>query len=233
MERQYFTIGTADLDIENFRKFRNEERERKKRNEKCWPAALWQEYFYQHQDLSKYAEKGYYDINGLNHTPMDSFDKKVEATAAYLSAMGMSWELLYTNDVIAIIRYGELTFGLPPELVECHPYTEIASGSKANGINAIVPAGGITKASVLEKIPSVRNKIEDKNKEIEALEEKKEKEIDEIRRQITEKYKEQFDLIDEKKKEMEIMMDQLEKQLFVLDTELYSIRCFMGETIIR
>ena len=26
-------------------------------------------------------------------------------------------------------------------------------------------------------------------------------------------------------------MDRLEKQLYVLDTELYSIRCFMGETV--
>lgn len=242
MEKKIFlVIGTAKLVMEKFRKFRTEEREKRRKKEKCWPAALWQEYFYNHQDLARYAETGYYDIIGLNHTPMDSFDKKVEATAAYLNAMGLSWNLLFTNDVITIIRYGELSFGLPPELVECHPYIDLDHdtiadllqriGTSANGMNAIVPVGGITKEHMMDEITAVRGKIEEKQKEIEDLETQKRKEVEEMRRQIEAKYREQFDLINEKKKEMEVMMDRLKKQLFVLDTELYSIRCFMGETV--
>lgn len=239
--KKFFVIGTATLDIEKFRKFRAKEREKRKKKEKCWPAALWKEYFYNHQDLARYAETGYYDISGLNHTPMDSFDKKVEATTAYLNAMGLFWDLLFTNDVITIIRYGELSFGLPPELVECHPYIDLDHdmiadlrqriGTSVNGMNAIVPVGGITKAHMTDEITSVREKIEEKQKEIEDLETQKRKEVEEMRRQIEAKYKEQFDLIKEKKKEMEVLMDRMEKQLFVLDTELYSIRCFMGETV--
>ena len=240
-KKKFFVIGTAKLDIEKFRKFRAKEREKRRKKEKCWPAKLWPDYFYHHQDLAQYADEGYYDTNGLNHTPRDSFDKQVEATDTYLNAMGLSWDLLLTNDMITIIRYGKLSFGLPPEIIECHLYTDLDHetisdlrqriGTKENGMNAIVPSGGITKAHMTDELSSVRGKIEEKKKEIEDLEEKEREEIAEMRRQIEAKYKEQFDLINEKKKEMEAMMDRLEKQLFVLDTELYSIRCFMGETV--
>lgn len=240
-KKKFLVIGTAKLNMEKFRNFRAEERKKRRKKEKCWPTALWQEYFYHHQDLCRYAEEGYYDKNGLNHTPLDAFDKQVEATNSYLDAMELSWDLLFTNDVITIIRYGKLSFGLPPKLVECYLYTDLDHdsiadlrrqiGTKENGMNAIVPAGGITKAHMIDEISSVSGKIEEKQKEIEDLEEKQRKEIEEMRCQIAEKYKKQFDLINQKKQEMEQMMDRLKKQLFVLDTELYSIRCFMGETV--
>ncbi|MCC2254621.1 hypothetical protein LKD70_09350 [Ruminococcus sp. CLA-AA-H200] len=240
-KKEFCVIGTAKLDMDKFRSFRTKEREKRKKKEKCWPAEHWQNYFYQHQDLARYAEEGYCDKINLNHTPADSFDKKVEATAAYLDAMGLSWDLLFDNEMITIIRYGELSFGLPPELVECHFYTDLDHdtiadlrqriGAKEHGMNAIVPYGGITKAHMTDEISSIRGKIEEKKKEIEDLEKTERKEIEKMRLQIKAKYQEQFDLINEKKREMELMMERLENQLFVLDTELYSIRCFMGETV--
>ena len=128
-KKKFYVIGTAKLDIDKFRNFRAEEREKRKKKKKCWPAKLWPDYFYHHQDLAQYADEGYYDTNGLNHTPRDSFDKQVEATDTYLNAMGLSWDLLLTNDMITIIRYGKLSFGLPPEIIECHLYTDLENGS--------------------------------------------------------------------------------------------------------
>src|SRR5699024_8027615 len=55
--------------------------------------------------------------------------------------------------------------------------------------------------------------------------------IEEMRRQISEKYQEQFEMLNQKKQEMNQLMERFEKKLFVLDTELYSIRCFMGEVV--
>lgn len=241
-KKKYPVIGTADLNIEKFQKFRSEENAKRCKKEHCWPDALWQEYFYHHQDLCAYASEGYDNpYGGLNLIPSDSFDKKVEATIAYLNAMGLHWDLLFSNEVIVIIRYGSLSFGLPPELVDCHPYCDLdheSIGSLRNrirtaesGMNAIVPAAGISKADVKNKISLVEDQINEKKQEISELEAKQRKEIEKIKQEIMAKYQKQFDLINEKKAEMEQMMDRLEKQLFVLDTELYSIRCFMGETV--
>ena len=240
-KKKFLVIGTADLDIDKFRSFRAEERVKKGNKEKCWPAARWKDYFYEHQDLCRYAEEGYYDTAGLNHTPSDSFDKKVETTAAYLDAMDLSWDLLYTDEVITILLYGSLSFGVPTELVECHPYRDLEhepigslraiAGTTDSGMNAIVPAAGITRAGMKEEIQSVQEQIDQKKQEISDLEEEQRKEIEKIKRQIMARYQKQFDMINEKKAEMEQMIDRLEKQLFVLDTELYSIRCFMGETV--
>ena len=43
-------IGKATIDMDKFRAFRKEERKRAE-EQKCWPAALWKDYFYEHQDL--------------------------------------------------------------------------------------------------------------------------------------------------------------------------------------
>lgn len=241
-KKKYPVIGTADLNIEKFKKFRSEEKAKKRHKEHCWPDALWQEYFYHHQDLCDYAREGYNNpYGGLNRIPSDSFDSKVEATVAYLNAMGLHWDLLFSNEVIVIIRYGSLAFGLPPELVDCHPYSDLDHESIGNlrnrirtaesGMNAIVPTAGISKADVKNKISSVEDQINEKKREISDLEAKQREEIEKIKQEIMAKYQKQFDLINEKKAEMEQMMDRLKKQLFVLDTELYSIRCFMGETV--
>lgn len=241
-KKKYPVIGTADLNIEKFKKFRSEEKAKRRKKEHCWPDALWQEYFYHHQDLCDYAREGYNNpYGGLNLIPSDNFDAKVEATVAYLDAMGLHWDLLFLNDVIVIIRYGSLAFGLPPELVDCHPYSDLDHESIGNlrnriktaesGMNAIVPAAGISRADVKNKISSVEGQINEKKQEISELEAKQRKEIEKIKQEIMAKYQKQFDLINEKKAEMEQMMDRLKKQLFVLDTELYSIRCFMGETV--
>lgn len=241
-KKKYPVIGTADLNIEKFQKFRSEENAKRCKKEHCWPDALWQEYFYHHQDLCAYASEGYDNpYGGLNLIPSDSFDKKVEATIAYLNAMGLHWDLLFSNEVIVIIRYGSLSFGLPPELVDCHPYCDLdheSIGSLRNrirtaesGMNAIVPAAGISRDDVKNKISAVEDQINVKKQEISELEAKQRKEIEKIKQKIMAKYQKQFDLINEKKAEMEQMMDRLEKQLFVLDTELYSIRCFMGKTV--
>lgn len=241
-KKKYPVIGTADLNIEKFKKFRSEEKAKRRKKEHCWPDALWQEYFYHHQDLCDYAREGYDNpYGGLNLIPSDNFNAKVEATVAYLDAMGLHWDLLFLNDVIVIIRYGSLAFGLPPELVDCHPYSDLDHESIGNlrnriktaesGMNAIVPAAGISRADVKNKISSVEGQINEKKQEISELEAKQRKEIEKIKQEIMAKYQKQFDLINEKKAEMEQMMDRLKKQLFVLDTELYSIRCFMGETV--
>lgn len=73
-------------------------------------------------------------------------------------------------------------------------------------------------------------KIEEKRKEIQNLEKEKQQELEQIRHEIEEKYKNYMVQIEEKKAELEEQKN-LENQLYLMDTEIYSIRCYMGEVI--
>ena len=70
-----------------------------------------------------------------------------------------------------------------------------------------------------------------KRQELEQLEKEKQAELEKLKQELEAKYAEMTQLIREKKKEMEEQMVQLNNQMFVLDTELYGIRCMMGETV--
>ena len=63
-----------------------------------------------------------------------------------------------------------------------------------------------------------------------SYQEKKE-ELERIKQELEQKYADKLRVIEEKKAEMEAQMNVLQGQMFMLDTEIYSIRCFMGETI--
>lgn len=240
MSEKFKVIGTADINMERFREFRKEEKV-KSSSKECWPAVLWQSYFYHHQDLCREAEKGYENCVGLQHRPSESFDLQVEKTCKYMKKMDQTWELLFSNEVITILRFGNFQFGLPSDLVECHYYTDLddytldelraSIGTTESGMNVLVPNGRLTRRHMTDKITATQNDIENKRNEIKELEEKQRQEIERIKQEIMAKYQEQFDLINQKKQEMEAQMEQLENQLFILDTELYAIRCFMGETI--
>lgn len=242
---EFKVIGTATIDIANFRAFRASERQKAATTELCWPAAIWQSYFYKNQDLYKYAEVGYCNCTCLHHTPKDSFDKQIEKTCQYLETMGLEWDLMFRNDIIAIVKYGNIAFGLPTDqnIIECHMYAnlddftlselrgQIGAGNKNDGIAALIPNGEISKNEMKNNIAEMECEIEKRQKDIKALEEQQRQEVDRIEREIRAKYKEQFDLIEKKKLEMEEKIRQMKNQLFILDTGLYAIRCWMGETV--
>ncbi|MDO5786005.1 MAG: hypothetical protein Q4P20_13200, partial [Eubacteriales bacterium] len=155
--RKLEVIGTASVDLTRFRAFRSTERQKAANKVLCWPSTLWNSYFYENQDLCKYAEVGYYDCNSLHSTPKDSFDKQVEETCRYLKIMGLEWELLFQNDIITIIKYGNFAFGLPTDqnIVEYHKYSNLDDvtlselrekiGTGINdGVTALIPNGEIT-----------------------------------------------------------------------------------------
>ena len=234
-------IGKATIDMEKFRAFRKEEREKAK-DQKCWPAALWKDYFYEHQDLFRFAEAGYSNFyGGLNYSPADSFDQKVEAAVQYMETMGLTWELMFTNEIITILRFGSLEFGIPSSLVKCQPYTDLDQytvadlrlrlGTEKQGLHTLVPAGDVTRAKISEEMESIQEDIQQKMDEIQTLKEEQRQEIERIKREVMAKYQAHFDLIEKKKAKLEETKARLETQLFVLDTELYAIRCFIGEVI--
>lgn len=236
-------IGTALLNMQQFHSFRKTEYEYYNKNEsqKCWPNHKWKDYFYEHQDLYEYVREGYIRLHSSIISPYKSFDEKVEEYDSYITQMKLAWDLYYIDDEVCIIGYGDFIFGIMPSVVECTLFENLddknivelrsISGISSSGMNPIVPNSGISRNYMLQEIENKQSEIVKQQEKIKELEEEKRKEIQKIEAEIRAKYKEQIDYIDSLKHEMELQMKQLENQLFVLDTELYSIRCFMGETI--
>lgn len=73
--------------------------------------------------------------------------------------------------------------------------------------------------------------IENAKANIESVKKEQLEEIEKIKREIEEKYKAQFMILEKKKAELQEAKEQLEKQLYVLETEIYGIRCYNGEVV--
>lgn len=88
---------------------------------------------------------------------------------------------------------------------------------------------GLQKISEFEKAFKDRKKdIEDgKTKELEALQ----KEIEDKMAILNKRKEALMAELEAKKEELEIMKQQLEQKMFILETEIYAIRCYLGEVV--
>ena len=149
----------------------------------------------------------------------------------YLDSMGLSWDLLYLLDGIAVLQSGSLMIGLPDSIVFCKEYTDLDTCPELMGKYHLVSKNSAFRKEVASSIRNKQKEIDGKKKELEQLEKEKQAELEKLKQELEAKYAEKTQLIREKKKEMEEQMVQLNNQMFVLDTELYGIRCMMGETV--
>ena len=172
--------------------------------------------------------------------PSESITKQIKEHMEFLDTMEMNWEVLYWSEYAAVLRSGELMIGVPPYTVEYTAYENVENipiGELRNrmGItekqNEIVLPSGLSCMDMKNNISDKQSEIEQKKIEIANLEKEKKEELERIKQELEQKYADKLRVIEEKKAEMEAQMNVLQGQMFMLDTEIYSIRCFMGETI--
>ena len=237
-------IGTALIIPEKLDQFYNEELEKYQKNEMSWIGSHWQKYFYHKQNLfGKAAHEFYCMASGLIHRPSESSYKRIRELNDYLTENGLSWDLLYRDDIACMIRAGKTTVVLPADLIEYQEYQNLddytmdelkaIAGDIDPAMDTMLPASlkSVTRRSVQSSIDKKQKEIEDKKAKIKQKQAEMKAEIERARKEIEAKYKEQMDQIQELQNALATQMAQLEAQMFLLDTQLYSIRCFMGETI--
>lgn len=101
-----------------------------------------------------------------------------------------------------------------------------------NAVSGLFPSvPGETENSMKNKIASKQEEIEAKQAELEAETKAMREEIDRMKQEIEAKYRSTFDLLAQKKNELDLAKQQLENELFVLDAQIYGIRCHNGEVI--
>lgn len=240
-------IGTAMISQDKLDQFFANEMEKYRKKENSWIGEHWEGYFYHMQKIfGRAVHNFYFGSAGLVHEPNERMYKKIQALNAYLVENGLSWDLLYRDDIACMIRCGKITVVLPSEIVKCREYENLdnytieelkgLTGISGSGMEATLPAlpgalSSISRKSMINSIHEKQQKIEEKKTEMEQKKAAMKEEIERARREIEEKYKVQMDQIQEMQDALAAQMAQLEAQLFLLDTQLYSIRCFMGETV--
>lgn len=155
----------------------------------------------------------------------------------YLESMDLPWDLIYYDKGVAVIRSGDFQLGIPKSAVEYQLFQNLDNYTLAQLKGAaktefsLISQDDISKKDMNQKLQDKQAEIKAKEDEIKKIQEEKKAELERIRLKLEKKYAEQMQLIEAKKAEIEHQKDILEKQMFLLDTELYSIRCFMGEII--
>ena len=240
-------IGTAMILQEKLVQFFADEMEKYRKREKSWLGEHWQDYFYHKQDIFGRAVHNFYSNSvGLIHEPNERKYKEIKDQNAYLAENGLSWDLLYRDDIACMLRAGKTTVVLPSEIVECKEYQDLdeytidelkaLTGTVGSEMDATLPElpgtlSSISRKAMTNSIHEKQQEMEEKKAEMEQQKTAMKKEIEKARKEIEAKYKVQMDKIQEMQDTLARQMSQLEAQLFILDTQLYSIRCFMGETI--
>lgn len=230
-------IGTANIIWKEFDNFVKTEKEHSMKREPGWYVSVRWSVPREIQDIlwSMYTKTGEgKDADGCGCPLGEISGFKLESIRQhqdYLDSMGLSWDLLYLLDGIAVLQSESLMIGLPDSTVFCKEYTDLDICPELMGKYPLVSKNSASRKEVASGIRNKQKEIDGKKKELELLEKEKQAELEKLKQELEAKYAEKTQLIREKKKEMEEQMVQLNNQMFVLDTELYGIRCMMGETV--
>lgn len=161
-------------------------------------------------------------------------------TAEYLDRYGQLFQVLYTDPRFTVIFNAEYSYAIPTEFLDIHlfkdygdiPYNELhlLSGAIMPGL---IPKSGaqVTANSVMNRIKEKTEQIKEKEEELKQIEEEKTKELQKLKAELEERYRKKTDLLVKKQEELQAAKVKLEHELFIVDTEIYAIRCYYGETV--
>lgn len=162
---------------------------------------------------------------------------RLEMVFEHCKAYQQPFYYMYKTSLGYYVENGRLHAFLPSDAVHAKPFHDYSTipahllSSKSLSNTFLPAAGAETECSLKEKIAGKKSELESQMKEIEEKEKEQKEEIERIKKEIEEKYRSVFDLLNHKKSELEAMKSTLEDQLFMLDTQIYGIRCMNGEVV--
>lgn len=220
-------IGYAVINLDGLKDYSPEGRD--------WTKRHWADYFFCHQ--SEIPLQGRERVMD----PLGSGDDmgSLLSLIRHLESTGQKLELYFSDSFAAVIGYNRHRFVVPASTVKCEPLKEYA---ELPGEELPVPGLLPTKApsGSVASIRLERSEVEDALKSLE-------KEADAIRTcdspqmadlkaeldALMERIRlKQTELLEEQEKEKKALAEkkkELEKRLFVLETNIYGIRCYLGE----
>lgn len=236
------TIGKAKLNWNRYTTYVSKENKLSAERKPGWYAKLSDTYPKEITDITWKCMKrtGWSEeYNCVLAVPDELVTQNIKMHQDYINSMRLSWDLLYYDSSISVIRSGELTVTVPSDVVDPELYRNVDDIPVAELYNQIgyddkgtaIAERHVTKNQMKEMISKKHIEINEKREQLKQLEDEKKAELERFRLELEKKYEEKMTFLNQKQEEMKQQMETLKQQMFLLDTEIYSIRCLMGKTV--
>ncbi len=225
-------IGYAIFDIENFKEWNKSYQPiRHDMADEGWVSDHWQEYFYERQEM-------YHDCKNVmdKHSFERADTKELEALINHLSDIGEKLWLFSYDDTACIIGYEKERFVMnsdfvTPEYLRDYSKLTVSEMNRLAGTvseNNLLPSYmGLNNSSVeslSDKKKVAQTQLEDAKAEIRAKE-------DAIREEMYKRIEAMKAEMAEKLNDLNAKVEQYQKEIFVLESQIFSIRCYTGEVV--
>ena len=231
-EKNRMLIGYTHIDAEKISKYADEQPN--------WTSDHWQDYFFPHRQ--EIPLSGRFCV--FDPLKVDRDMEALHGLAAHLADTGQKLEVYMRDDFAAVIGYNGKRFVLPAEFVTVEPltdYTDIpaerlaAIGSGGMDLPAVP---GNTQLSLRAKADDIESQIRLLNEEEKAIKDCTSADMTDLKAQLDALMeritKRQQDLMAELKKkqdELAVKERELKREIFILETQIYGIRCYLGEVV--
>ena len=207
-------------------------------------------------DFSKLYDKGartdgYYDSQNRKRYYVEPLQRYVDYIQEFSDDNSkLSFDLLYEHEAFDVIAFGNWQFLIPAGWLDKTlfkdysdvPLSNLKQSAKLTGKKELTIA---SPALSTRSVADLQGDIQCKIKSIEAILQDEDDvknarvgelaslqaEIDKITAELEERKQSLLAELEKKKAEMDAMKKQLETELFILESEIYSIRCYTGEVI--
>lgn len=216
-----------------------------------WHAEIWKDRIYPMKgDMRKYLsdcrDASNYSRGTFEESGRNLIVEKIKMAHEYAVKYGIAFEIAYLDDRMAAVKHGNLHLLLPPEFIRYELYKDydsvslgdmalLSDNTDSTGSLNMIPVqqrtSGLTRADHLKS-------AEELQREIKSIEDKTHKdiaplyaELERMKKEMTAKQQEMMAMMEAMIEELETKKFQLGGQIFVLDSQIYSIRCFNGEVV--
>lgn len=211
-----------------------------------WFDDNWRTYFNSRQELFSGAQVKNIFIDAVTE-PCKNRTEDFIALLNYLSETGQKLELFYADDFAALAGYNDIQYVLPSSFLVIEylkdyshlPLSQLNKISQAAGpLSAPAIYGDVSASDMQEQLRTKDQELKTLENDMDAVRKgstdelrKLQEEIDRQTAELEKKKQDMLEILRQKEQELALKKAEMEKQLYFLETQIYGIRCYLGETI--
>lgn len=210
-----------------------------------WYNDHWRDYFYQNQKIFNHAKNIFEDsVDDIRKIRTNEFFDLID----HISSINQKLMCYYLDDFACLVGYGKNnTYVMPSEWFEFEELKDYSSlkiselkalGTKSEGMELPSITEDVSKKDIESKISEEHKLLDSLEQRKKEIEEGKVKELSDIMKKyeevMSELNRQKQDLLSKLHDEQEKLlkqMNEMQQQIFILDTQIYGIRCYLGEVI--
>lgn len=212
-------IGYINFDIDRFQK----------EYDKNFIKNNWTSYFYEKQQMYRQC-KDIFEDRAFSYSQLSDLQNLVR----HLSDINERLWLYYYDETACIIGYGGEKYVMDSTFVEpefLQDYSRLTSSEIKALTGTVNSSSSLPVELENATVESVTNKKAEIEKNIEAVQAEIEAKEDEIRAEMMRKIDEMKAAMEVKVADLNSKLEQFQNEIFVLESQIYTIRCYTGEVV--